>query len=121
MDFGTLINVAQKNETKKQIVPCYQTKFTPPKKQTKQSKTLSDNIKKFLARKEEEERQKALEEKRKRENLLALRDSKAQSRINKHLKVCKAANKSVIADAIDSENTAITIAGYVIYTSNIMH
>ncbi|KAL6428437.1 hypothetical protein ACFW04_008602 [Cataglyphis niger] len=111
MDFGTLINVAQKNETKKQIVPCYQTKFTPPKKQTKQSKTLSDNIKKFLARKEEEERQKALEEKRKRENLLALRDSKAQSRINKHLKVCKAANKSVIADAIDSENTAITIAG----------
>lgn len=45
------------------------------------------------------------------QNLLALRDSKAQSRINKHLKVCKAANKSVIADAIDSENTAITIAG----------
>ncbi|EFN70132.1 Protein SPT2-like protein [Camponotus floridanus] len=111
MDFGTLINVAQKNETKKQTVPCYQTKFTPPKKQTKQSKTLSDNIKKFLARKEEEEKQKALEEKRKRENLLALRDSKAQSRISKHLKVCKAANKSVIADAIDSENTAITIAG----------
>ncbi|KAM0734190.1 Protein SPT2-like protein [Formica fusca] len=111
MDFGTLINVAQKNETKKQTVPCYQTKFTPPKKQTKHSKTLSDNIKKFLARKEEEERQKALEEKRKKENLLALRDSKAQSRINKHLKVCKAANKSVIADAIDSENTAITIAG----------
>ncbi|XP_070154541.1 protein SPT2 homolog [Polyergus mexicanus] len=111
MDFGTLINVAQKNETKKHTVPCYQTKFTPPKKQTKQSKTLSNNIKKFLARKEEEERQKALEEKRKKENLLALRDSKAQSRINKHLKVCKAANKSVIADAIDSENTAITIAG----------
>ncbi|GAB1861601.1 Protein SPT2 homolog [Camponotus japonicus] len=111
MDFGTLINVAQQNETKKQTGPCYQTKYTPPKKQNKQSKTLSDNIKKFLARKEEEEKQKALEEKRKRENLLSLRDSKAQSRISKHLKVCKAANKSVIADAIDSENTAITIAG----------
>lgn len=111
MDFGALINAAQENETKKQAVKCYQTKFAPPKKQTKQSKTLSDNIKKFLARKEEEERQKALEEKRKKENLLALRDSKAQSRINKHLKVCKAANKSVIADAIDSEHTAITIAG----------
>ncbi|KMQ89158.1 protein spt2-like protein [Lasius niger] len=68
MDFGTLINVAQKNETKKQAVKCYQTKFAPPKKQTKQSKTLSDNIKKFLARKEEEERRKALEEKRKRED-----------------------------------------------------
>ncbi|XP_029161346.1 protein SPT2 homolog [Nylanderia fulva] len=111
MDFGALINVAQENEAKKQAIPCYQTKFAPPKKQTKQSKTLSDNIKKFLARKEEEERQKTLEEKRKKENLLALRDSKAQSRISKHLKVCKAANKSVIADAIDSEHTAITIAG----------
>ncbi|XP_018347796.1 PREDICTED: protein SPT2 homolog isoform X2 [Trachymyrmex septentrionalis] len=111
MDFGTLISVAQKNEVKKQTVRCYQTKFTPLKKQSKQSKTLSDNIKKFLARKEEEERQKALEEKRKKENLLALRDQKTQNRINKHLKVCKAANKSVIEDAIDSENTAITIAG----------
>ncbi|KYN22808.1 PREDICTED: protein SPT2 homolog [Trachymyrmex cornetzi] len=112
MDFGTLISVAQKNEGKKQpTVPCYQTKFTPLKKQSKQSKTLSDNIKKFLARKEEEERQKALKEKRKKENLLALRDQKTQNRINKHLKVCKAANKSVIEDAIDSENTAITIAG----------
>ncbi|XP_077277383.1 protein SPT2 homolog [Temnothorax americanus] len=111
MDFGTLISVAQKNETKKQTVPCYQTKFEPPKKQSKQSKTLSNNIKKFLARKEEEERQKALEERRKKENLLALRDQKTQNRINKHLKVCKAANKSVIEDAIDNENTAITIAG----------
>ncbi|XP_018302337.1 protein SPT2 homolog isoform X2 [Mycetomoellerius zeteki] len=111
MDFGTLISVAQKNEVKKQTVPCYQTKFTPLKKQSKQSKTLSDNIKKFLARKEEEEKQKAFEEKRKKENLLALRDQKTQNRINKHLKVCKAANKSVIEDAIDSENTAITIAG----------
>ncbi|XP_011166674.1 protein SPT2 homolog [Solenopsis invicta] len=113
MDFGTVISVAQKNETKKQTVPdrCYQTKFTPPKKQSKQSKSLSDNIKKFLARKEEEERQKALQEKRKKENLLSLRDQKTQNRINKHLKVCKAANKSVIEDAIDSENTAITIAG----------
>lgn len=45
------------------------------------------------------------------QNLLSLRDHKAQSRINKHLKVCKAANKSVIADAIDNENTAVTIAG----------
>lgn len=111
MDFGTLISVAQKNETKKQTAKCYQTKFTAPKKVSKQSKALSDNIKKFLARKEEEERRKALEEKRKKENLLALRDQKTQNRINKHLKVCKAANKSVIEDAIDSENTAITIAG----------
>ncbi|CAL7951025.1 unnamed protein product [Xylocopa violacea] len=111
MDFGTLLSVAQKNENSKQPIACYQTKFSPPKKPTKQSKSLSENIKKFLARKEEEERRKALEEKRKRENLLALRDHKAQSRINKHLKVCKAANKSVLADAVDNDNTAVTMAG----------
>ncbi|XP_076750010.1 protein SPT2 homolog [Xylocopa sonorina] len=111
MDFGTLLSVAQKNENSKQPIACYQTKFAPPKKPTKQSKSLSENIKKFLARKEEEERRKALEEKRKRENLLALRDHKAQSRINKHLKVCKAANKSVLADAVDNDNTAVTMAG----------
>lgn len=45
------------------------------------------------------------------QNLLALRDHKAQSRINKHLKVCKAANKSVLIDAIDNDNTAVTMAG----------
>lgn len=111
MDFDTLLSVAEKNEVNKQTVACYQTKFTPLKKQNKQSKTLSDNIKKFLAKKEEEEKRKILEEKKKRDNLLALRDHKAQSRINKHLKVCKAANKSVLADAIDNENTAVTIAG----------
>jgi len=112
MNFGILISVAQKNETKRPTAPCYQTKFKPPKKQSKQSRTLSDNIKKFLARKDEEEKQKALEEKKKKENLLSLRDQKAQNQINKHLKVCKAANKSVIEDAIDSENTAITIAEF---------
>lgn len=40
-----------------------------------------------------------------------MRDQKAQNRINKHLKVCKSANKSVIADAVDNENTAVTLAG----------
>jgi protein SPT2 len=67
MDFGTLLSVAQKNENKRTSKACYQTKFTPPKKESKQSKSLSDNIKKFLARKEEEERSKALEEKKKKE------------------------------------------------------
>ncbi|XP_078037811.1 protein SPT2 homolog [Augochlora pura] len=111
MDFGTLLSVAQKNENAKQSGACYQTKFAPPKKPTKQARALSDNIKKFLARKEEEEKRKVQEEKKKKENLLALRDHKAQSRINKHLKVCKAANKSAIEDAIDNENTAVTMAG----------
>ncbi|XP_015115247.1 protein SPT2 homolog [Diachasma alloeum] len=112
MDFGELLTVAQKNSANKQKSSySYPAKFTPPKKESKQSKTLSDNIKKFLAKKEQEDRQKALEEKKKKENLLALRDHKAQSRINKHLKVCKAANKSVIADAINYEDTAVTMAG----------
>ncbi|XP_034937637.1 protein SPT2 homolog [Chelonus insularis] len=113
MDFGQLLSVAQKNSSNKQNVSYYSTKFSPPKKETKQSKALSDNIKKFLARKEEEERKKASEEKRKKENLLALRDHKAQSRINKHLKVTKSANKSVLADAINTEDTAVTITGFV--------
>ncbi|XP_076297001.1 protein SPT2 homolog isoform X1 [Lasioglossum baleicum] len=111
MDFGTLLSVAQKNENSKQSIACYQTKFAPPKKPTKQAKALSHNIKKFLARKEEEEKRKVQEEKKKKENLLALRDHKTQSRINKHLKVCKAANKAAIEDAIDNENTAVTMAG----------
>lgn len=42
---------------------------------------------------------------------MSLRDHKAQSKINKHLKVCKSANKSVLADAINTEDTAITMAG----------
>lgn len=49
-----------------QNVNYYPTKFTPPKKESKDGR-LSEGIKKFLARKEEEEKQKALEEKRKKQ------------------------------------------------------
>lgn len=48
-------------------VPCYQTKLAPPKKETKQSRALSENIKNFLAKKEQEEIQKKLEEKKRKE------------------------------------------------------
>lgn len=44
-----------------------------------------------------------------------MRDQRTQNRINKHLKVCKSANKSVLADAVDNENTAITMAGNSVY------
>ncbi|XP_051170540.1 protein SPT2 homolog [Leptopilina boulardi] len=111
MDFGALLSAAKKNENNKQSVSYYPTKFTPPKKENRQTQILSNNIKLFLAKKEEEEKRKAVEEALKKKNLLALRDHKAQSRINKHLKVCKAANKSVLDDAVDMENTAITMAG----------
>ncbi|CAD6208130.1 GSCOCG00010390001-RA-CDS [Cotesia congregata] len=119
MDFGKLLTVAQKNSSVKQVsngnVSYYPTKFTPPKKETKQSKNLTEGIKKFLARKEEEERQKLLEEKRKKENLLSMRDQKVQNKINKHLKVSKAANKSVLLDAVNHKDTAITLAGNYLY------
>ncbi|XP_026468291.1 protein SPT2 homolog [Ctenocephalides felis] len=92
-------------------VKYYSTKFEPPKKEQRDKTQLSINIQKFLAKKEEEEKQKALEAKRKRDELLAKRDPKLKKKILKHLKVCKSANKSVLADAIDNENTAVTIQG----------
>ncbi|KAJ8675035.1 hypothetical protein QAD02_010821 [Eretmocerus hayati] len=112
MDFGQLISVARKNEHRTERKNFYPANLAPPKKEAKQTnKSLSENVRKFIAKKEEEERRKALEAQRKKENLLALRDQKTQNRINKHLKVCKAANKSVLDDAVDPENTAVTLAG----------
>jgi protein SPT2 len=43
--------------------------------------------------------------------LLAKRDPKLQKKINKMLKTIKSANKSVLEDAVDHQNTAITLAG----------
>lgn len=90
----------------------YSTKFEPPKKEER-SKQLSSNIKKFLARKEAEEKQKVLEAKEKKDELLALRsqDRKATRRVAVMLKRTKSANKSVLSDAIDNDNTAVTLAG----------
>ncbi|XP_052862975.1 protein SPT2 homolog [Anopheles cruzii] len=76
----------------------YTTKFSPPKKESKEKK-LSDNIKKFLAKKDEEERAKTLEQRRKAQELMARRDGKAKRKIEKMLKVIKSANKSVLDDA----------------------
>ncbi|XP_058064359.1 protein SPT2 homolog [Anopheles bellator] len=76
----------------------YTTKFSPPKKEAKEKK-LSDNIKKFLAKKDEEERAKVLEQRRKAQELMEQRDGKAKKKIEKMLKVIKSANKSVMDDA----------------------
>lgn len=56
----------------------YKARFDPPKKENKPRDKLSANIQKFLAKKEEEERQKQLEAQRKREELLAMRDPKVK-------------------------------------------
>lgn len=74
MDFRSLLFEAQKNENKQSPNRFYQTKFSAPKKESKQDKKLSDNIKKFVAKKEQEEKRKALEEKKKKEvNFLVFR------------------------------------------------
>lgn len=51
----------------------YSTKFEPPKKVKKETKDLSENIKKFLAKKEAEEQKKREEDNKKKDELLALR------------------------------------------------
>uniref|UniRef100_A0A1L8DDD1 Protein SPT2 homolog n=1 Tax=Nyssomyia neivai TaxID=330878 RepID=A0A1L8DDD1_9DIPT len=111
MDFGTLLHVAKKkNAESGDTSRCYSTKFAPPKKESRDKK-LSANIQKFLAKKEQEDREKELEKARKRNELLAMRDTKSKNKINKMLKVIKSANKAAIADAVDNENTAVTLHG----------
>ncbi|KAF5274332.1 hypothetical protein FQR65_LT17031 [Abscondita terminalis] len=113
MDFGSLLRTAKENEQSKKDVRVYSTKFAPPKKEEKKAKTLSANIQKFLARKEAEEKKKQLQANQKRDELLALRskDKKATRRVNVMLKRTKSANQSVIADAVDKDNTSVTLAG----------
>ncbi|XP_059609470.1 protein SPT2 homolog [Phlebotomus argentipes] len=111
MDFGTLLHVAKKNSQEgSDKTRCYSTKFAPPKKEARDKK-LSANIQKFLQKKEEEDRAKEREKVRKRDELLAMRDTKSKNKISKMLKVIKSANKAVIADAVDNDNTAVTLQG----------
>uniref|UniRef100_T1PIQ5 Protein SPT2 homolog n=1 Tax=Musca domestica TaxID=7370 RepID=T1PIQ5_MUSDO len=103
--------MAKKNsETNKNDGKYYSTKFAPPKKESKEKK-LSDNIKKFLQKKEEEERAKQKEQQEKLNTLLSMRDEKSKNKIRKMLKVTKSANRSVLEDAVNTEHTAITMAG----------
>lgn len=89
----------------------------PPKRETKESKQLSEGIKKFLAKKEEEDRQKQLEEQKKKDELLSLRsqDRKSFKRVQSMLNRTKSANKSVIEDAKDDISTSVTMAGLLQY------
>lgn len=88
----------------------YSTKFEPPKKVTKEKK-LSDGIKKFLEQKNYEE-QKEKERKRKEyEELMSKRSESDKNKIKKHLKVTKSANRSVLDDAVNSTDTAVTMQG----------
>ncbi|CAH0628591.1 unnamed protein product [Chrysodeixis includens] len=112
MEFRETLLAAQRNQQQKSSDNAYyKARFDPPKKEQKQRDRLSANIQKFLAKKDEEEKQKKVEAQKKREELLAMRDPKALRKIQKTLKVIKSANKSVIADAIDRDNTAVTREG----------
>ncbi|KAF6216948.1 hypothetical protein GE061_001299 [Apolygus lucorum] len=113
MDYGELLYKAQQNDrnSSKQDVRCYKSGFAPPKKLERSVSTA--NVKKFLARKETEEKQKQMEARKKKEELLALRsqDKKAKRRVEFMLKRTKSANYSVMEDAIDNNNTADTLEG----------
>ncbi|KAG4067337.1 hypothetical protein HA402_000328 [Bradysia odoriphaga] len=113
MDFGSLLHVAKRNSLQNQKTESskfYPAKFSAPKKESKEKK-LSANIQKFLKKREEDERQKAAAAKQKLDELMAMRDDKAKNKIKKMLKVTKSANKSVLQDAVDNDNTAITLQG----------
>lgn len=113
MNFERTIQTAvQKTaQNSKNQVRYYSTKFEPPKK-LERTKKLSANIQKFLARKEEEEKQKSIEARDRRDKLLELRshDKKATRRVNVMLKRTKSANQSAIQDAV-TDHTSITIGG----------
>ncbi|XP_063379918.1 protein SPT2 homolog [Cydia fagiglandana] len=112
MEFRETLLAAQRNQQQKSSRNTYyRAGFDPPKKEQRQKDKLSENILKFLAKKDEEEKQKQLEAQKKKEELLAMRDPKALRKIQKTLKTIKSANKSVIEDAVDHDNTAVTRAG----------
>lgn len=89
----------------------YSTKYAPPKKESKESKQLSNNIQKFLKKREAEETQRKQQEREKLNSLLAMRDEKSKNKIRKMLKVTKSANKSVLEDAKDCDNTSVSLGG----------
>uniref|UniRef100_A0A182NAE1 Protein SPT2 homolog n=1 Tax=Anopheles dirus TaxID=7168 RepID=A0A182NAE1_9DIPT len=115
MDFGTLLRVAEQNTLEAAAQKSkgrYREKISPPKVVKKKpgsggEKVLSENIRKFLAKRDEEERQKQQERQQKAQELMSKRDTKAKRKIEKMLKVIKSANKSVLDDATDAQETAL--------------
>lgn len=131
MDFANLLNFANQNvdaAKNKVKLSCdldlvfflqnfvffqdnyYKTKLAPAKKDSKDKK-LSANIRKFLHKQEAEQREAAARKEQEARALLASRDTKQKNKINKMLKVIKSANKSVLDDAKDDKNTAVTLQG----------
>lgn len=64
-----------------------------------------------MQKREADQISKAREAEERRNALVAKRDTKQKNKIRKMLKVIKSADKSVIADAKDLDNTAVTLQG----------
>ncbi|KAK8774391.1 hypothetical protein V5799_011076, partial [Amblyomma americanum] len=93
MNFGKLLNVAEKNRTAsaaETTVKRYSTEVAPAKKAPR-TNVQSAAIRAFLQRKEEEERRKHVEEQRRKEKLLELRAQNSKS--NKRAKVMASRTK----------------------------
>ncbi|KAI9555841.1 hypothetical protein GHT06_018358 [Daphnia sinensis] len=115
MDFSYLLDLAKQNEelAKEAVqVKRYSTQVSASKK-IPRSGVQSEAIRAFLDRKDQEEKQKRLEEKKKKEKLLSLRaqDRKSNARVQAMLKRTKSGNKAVLDEAKNSLNTAVTAAG----------
>lgn len=93
MNFGRLLNVAEKNRNAsaaEKTVKRYSTEVAPAKKLPKSNVQFAQ-IRAFLQRKEQEEKQKQIEEMRKKEKLLELRAQNSKS--NKRAKVMASRTK----------------------------
>jgi len=113
LGFAQLLGIAQSKQADKTVSSknLLKTKFSANKKEKREKGKPSPNVQKFLEKKEAEERQKKIEAKLQKERLNELRSQKDKNKIAKMLKVTKSANYSVLADAVDNKNTAVTMTG----------
>lgn len=110
LGFAQLLGIAQQKQQSKSNVKQFSTKVSVAKKDPKDKK-LSANVQKFLDKKEQEEKQKKIEEKLKLKQLVESRTDRQKNKIRKHLKVTKSSNKAVLDEAVDDKNTVDTLAG----------
>lgn len=112
LGFAQLLGIAQQKQQNKTNVKQFSTKVGAAKKDPK-AKKLSDSVQKFLDKKEQEEKQKKIEDKLKAKQLVASRTELQKKKIYSHLKNTKSSNKAaqVLAEAVDNKDTVDTLAG----------
>ncbi|XP_059083655.1 protein SPT2 homolog [Tigriopus californicus] len=113
MDFSQLLGLAkEKQGTKKAAITNFSTKVSVNKKSPKEKK-LSENVRRFLEQKDQEDRSQKAKDRQKQSKLMELRrgNKKSVRAMNSMLQRTKSANKAVIAEARNSRDTADTLAG----------